>query len=444
MPNRLLCISYRFPPETYPLAIRVKYFLDHLRQHGWTIDAITAAPDAKSWDGVTAHHISTWKPTRLLQSIRRLRLGPLLNWLVWPDEFLFWVVPAYLKAYHLLQKNEYDAIVVFMMPYSQGLIGLALKQQTGLPLILNLNDSITCSDMNSSHPSRLHYRLAHKLEDAYVWVSDAVIYVSERNMNRVRGRQPVNQREKFHLIRRGVTPLPSVSRDENRAEFNLVYTGGTGGWYQFLQAEQTPSTAKKLYHRLSNIGRFKVTELNHRTHGPIFVGQALKTVLKRRPKWEGRLYIDVFGGRYPQNVEQAVLSKFGLTDVVRLHDAVPHTEALKRMVSADLLFMALPDRPDGSPGGRISAKTYEYLMTDRPILAALPAGENREYLADKPGVTLVQPSDVAAMADAIEQQAAAYFAGNATDVDRSALHPQLLSTARAEAFENVLLEAIRA
>jgi len=52
-------------------------------------------------------------------------------------------------------------------------------------------------------------------------------------------------------------------------------------------------------------------------------------------------------------------------------------------------------------------------------------GETREYLADKPGVTLVQPSDVAAMADAIEQQAAAYFAGNATDVDRSALHPQL-------------------
>ena len=165
--------------------------------------------------------------------------------------------------------------------------------------------------------------------------------------------------------------------------------------------------------------------------------------MKRRPEWKGKIHIDVFGGRYPEAVEQAVLRAFGLSDVVRLHDKIPHAEALERIASADFLFMALPDRPDGSPGGRISAKTYEYLMTDRPILAALPPGENREYLHDKPGVTLVQPSDVTAMADAIEQQAEAYFAGNATDIDRSALHPQLVSTARAEVFENVLLEAMR-
>ena len=38
------------------------------------------------------------------------------------------------------------------------------------------------------------------------------------------------------------------------------------------------------------------------------------------------------------------------------------------------------------------------------------------------------------MADAIEQRAEAYFSGSATGIDRSALHPLLVSTARAEAL----------
>ena len=258
----LLCISYRFPPETYPLAIRVELL-------SWTICVSTGGLLMPSpppltlnpWDGVSVHHVPSWTPDRLLHYARKLRLGALLNGLVWPDEFVFWVVPAYLKARQLLQQNAYDAICVFMMPYSQGLVGLALKQQTGLPLIMNLNDSITCSDMNPSHPSRLHYGLAHKLEDAYVRTSDAVIYVSERNMNRVRDRQPPEQRDKFHLIRRGVTPLPSTATNDDRTEFNLLYTGGTSGWYKFLQAERPPSAAKQLYRRLSNVGHLKSLNL---------------------------------------------------------------------------------------------------------------------------------------------------------------------------------------
>ena len=67
------------------------------------------------------------------------------------------------------------------------------------------------------------------------------------------------------------------------------------------------------------------------------------------------------------------------------------------LARADLLFFTLPRRPDGSRGGRISAKTYEYLLTDRPILAAVPRGENWDYLQGKPGVWLMEPDDEAAM-----------------------------------------------
>jgi glycosyltransferase involved in cell wall biosynthesis len=437
MPKRILGISYRFPPETYPLAIRVKYFLNHLRQNGWTIDAITAAPEATSKEQLTVHHVPSYTPDQFFAWLKKFRLTKFLNWLVWPDPFVFWVLPAYWQARRLLEQYEYDAIVVFMMPYSPGLAGVLLKRQTGLPLILNLNDSLTCSDMNPSFPSRLHYALAQKLEDLYVQTADAVVYVSRRNMERVRERQPTGHQDKFHLIRRGAQPPPSPEREPD-GTFHIVYTGGTSGWYQFLEDAHPPSLPKRIYRGWQQLGRHALVSMDHRTHSPIFVGQAVKRLLDARPSWRGRIHVDVYGSKYPDEVVQAVLDRFRLHDIVHLHGRVPHDEALQRMAAADLLFMALPNRTDGSPGGRISAKTYEYLMTDRPILAALPPGENRDYLEDKPGVFLTPPDSIDQMADVIAHQVAAAFDGQPTRIDRTALHDRLTSTSRAQAFEAIL------
>ena len=439
MNRRLLCISYRFPPEGYPLATRVEYILGNLDT--WQIDAITAAEDGHIDDHVTTHHVAQRVRERVLSFLRRLHLGKLLDWLIWPDRFVFWILPAYLKARRLVKRNEYDAILVFMMPYSQGIVGLLLKQQTGLPLVLNLDDSLSCSDMHPTHPSRLHYELARKLEDWYAQAADAVVYVSERNMKRVRDRQPPGHRDKFHLIRRGAQQLPSPQdgvRDEEN--FRIVYTGGTGGWYKFLEDEDTPSVPKRLYRAWKQLGTYTRAELDYRTHGPIYVGQAVKKVIDRRPAWSEKISIDVYGPKYPEPVVNAVLDEHNLQEVVTLHGQVSHREALRHMTESDLLFMALPDRIDGSPGGRISAKTYEYLMTDRPILAALPPGENREYLRDKPGVHLTAPDALNEMGKIIAELASAKFEGNPAQVDRSELHSSLSSTARAQAFEEVLLD----
>jgi hypothetical protein len=77
-------------------------------------------------------------------------------------------------------------------------------------------------------------------------------------------------------------------------------------------------------------------------------------------------------------------------------------------------------------------------MTDRPILAALPLGENRKYLADKPGVYLTAPRDVDAMAEVIERVAANALSGHPPRIDRSELQLRIDSTSRAAAFADVL------
>lgn len=439
MKRSLLTISYRFPPETYPLAIRVKYFLNHLKER-WEIDAVTRAPEA-DLDGVNIHQVSTWEPTAILQLLRRLRLSKLIDLFVWPDQFVFWVLPALLRARSLVQARSPDLIATFTMPFSTGIVGVLLKKMTGIPLVLNMNDSLTCTDMNPDYPSRLHYHMAKALEDWFIQNADAVIFVSRRNMNRVRDRQPAEHQDKFHLIRRGVRPLPEPSESpSNDSTFRIVYTGGMSGWHlhQNHLSDETPSLAKRLYNAWEDWGQYRVAKVDPHSHSPIYVGKAVRRVLENHPGWKGRIQIHIYGNTFPDDLIREVLDAHDLEDIVHVHPVIPHREALQRIQEADLLFMTLPDRPDDQPGGRISAKTYEYLMTDRPILAALPPGENAEYLSDKPGIYQTQPRGTEDMAEVISDLASRAFAGEDLSVDRSSLRPQLQSTARARSFEQVL------
>ena len=442
MSKKLLCISYRFPPETYPLASRVAYMLEHL-QKSWSIRAITAAKNAEAGEGVTIHRVPPCVPGRFIRMMRTLRLGILVDWVLWPDMFVLWVWPAYRKALKLIEEEKPDLIVLFMMPYSAGLTGFLLKRKTGIPVVFNLNDSPTCTDMNPSYPSRLHYRLAFWLEDRFARVGDAVIYVSKRNMERVRARQRGGDHHKFHLIRRGAKPLHRNGISPPEASFQLVYTGGMSGWYPFLEAgRQSQSLLKRLASWWRQFGKYKLISLDHRSHSPVYIGQAIKKVTASHPEWRGSIRLKIYGNSFPRDVVDRVLKAYQIDDVVEVHPPAPHEQVRKHALEADLLFMALPERLDGSPGGRISAKTYEYLMTDAPILAAIPNGENHEFLAGKPGVYPVSPKDVDAMARHLEKFVSLKFRGEAARVDRSELQKNLTHTARALDFEKVLVEAM--
>ena len=444
MNRHLLCISYRFPPETYPLTSRVKNMLEHL-EASWDITAITAAKDPAVGKNIAIHRVPPATPDRAFRWLKRLRLGKLIDLFVWPDAFIFWILPALFEARRQIRKRRPDAILVFMMPYSTGILGLMLKRLTGLPLVFNLNDSITCSDMNPSHPTRLHFALANWLENRFVRQADALIFVSKRNVERIAARQPENHRAKLNLIRRGARPLNRADMAPPRdGIFRIVYTGGMSGWYPFLDDRVKPSLGKRLYHGWMKLGRYRLVSLDHRSHSPVYIGLAIRAVIERHPEWAGRIEISVYGNQYPASLVDRVLRMHGIEGFVHVYPPVPHAEVKDKVRQADLLFMALPERTDGSPGGRISAKTYEYLMTDRPILAAVPAGENQEFLIDKPGVHLVGPRDSVAMAAVIERLAGVAFDGGDLSIDRTAFQVGMTNQARAKAFSEVLDQVLRA
>jgi len=438
----LLCISQSFSPDTTPTAIRASKLLEKLSAR-WDVAVVTEARGEHGDGRIRVESVPSRRPRRLLAALRRLRLDKLLEIFVWPDESIFWAPAAIFAGRRLIREHTPRAIVVFMMPYSAGLVGVALSRLTGLPLVLNLDDSLTCTDMHPEFPTRLHYRMARALEDFYARQADAVVYVSATNLEEVGSRQREDVREKFHLVRYGADHAESHPERTPGERFEIVYVGAMSGWWAVIEQGRHSGRLRRIYGAWTRLGQYERTVLDQRTSSPTIIGLAILDALAEHPGWEGRVHLTLYGNPYSPVVVECALQSAGIDSVVTVVGLLPHDEVADILARADLLFITLPARVDGSRGGRISAKTYEYLTTDRPILAAVPPGENWDYLAGKPGVWLVDPNDRRRMQGVIVELAQDKFAGRARAFDRAELRDELSYDTRASEFEEVIHAAIK-
>jgi glycosyltransferase involved in cell wall biosynthesis len=106
------------------------------------------------------------------------------------------------------------------------------------------------------------------------------------------------------------------------------------------------------------------------------------------------------------------------------HGYLEHSRSVELMRSADLLFLPMHDVARGYRARIVPGKTYEYLASGRPILAAVPDGDARDLLARAPHAHLCRPTDVGAMAEIIRSQAAARRLGGPAP---TVLHHDLLA-----------------
>jgi uncharacterized protein (DUF1697 family) len=313
--------------------------------------------------------------------------------------------------------------------------------------------------MHAYAPTWLHHRLEMWLEYFYGRHADALVYVSQVNLELAQKRQAPEHQSKFHLIRCGIDPndyakpVEFRNQDSENAQdlnaqahdqqtFNIIYTGGMNGWYEFLKQQQSKSSIKSflkhLYQQWQEWGRYYRAKVDYRSSSPVFIGKAMQSVLAQNPVWQDKLQLKIYGNTFPDDVVKKVLEIYDLSKIVQIFGKTKHSEVIQIARQADLLLLTLPDRPDGDYGGRISVKTYEYLMTDRPILAAIPKGENWNYLHDKPGVWVVNPTDTAAMSVVISEVMAAKMAGTPLRFDRTAIQKDMSYTKLTQDFLKVL------
>jgi glycosyltransferase involved in cell wall biosynthesis len=100
------------------------------------------------------------------------------------------------------------------------------------------------------------------------------------------------------------------------------------------------------------------------------------------------------------------------------------------------------DLPEGTRATVVPGKTYEYLASGRPILAAVPDGDARDLLLAAGTAHVCRPTDVAGMVDAIDAEIERARAGRRPPIPPPALLARFerrrLTSELAAVFDGVL------
>jgi len=251
-----------------------------------------------------------------------------------PDARKFWVKPSvkYLTSY--LKNNPVDVVITTGPPHSMHLIGMRLKQKLGVKWLADFRDPM----------SNLFYN------------NDLLLTTTSK--------AKLNQLEKEILSKADVVVTVSKHlQKEFQKQISKVEVI-TNGYDDEVLIEQTSSLDKKF--TLSHIGLLP-TQSN-----PIALWQVLKEIVIENEEFAQDLQLNFVGNSSKQVINS--LKDFDLLNYASIIDYVVHSEAIQLQKKAQVLLLLIP-QVKGSEG-IMTGKVFEYITSNRPILALVPKGSD--------------------------------------------------------------------
>ena len=290
------------------------------------------------------------------------------------------------------------AIVVSLGPYECLLPALELGERLDLPVIADLRDPWALDDMRSyghggqqiSDRRRMRTQLSR---------CAFVIMNTPAAVQALHDCVPGLSHERVDFVTNGYQaadfsgPPPAVVRD---GMFRIVHTG-------CLHTDVALAAGRSPLCSLLLGGRRRGVDLWGRTHR--YLLRALDRFAVGDPGHAARVELHLYG--VSSAADQAEIATSTQRSRVVVHDHRPHAEVVTAMRRADLLFLPMPGLAHGRPAALVPGKTYEYLASGRPILAAVPPGDALDFVHAAGAGIVVAPDDVDGMAVALRRSVVA-------------------------------------
>ena len=361
--SSLLAISWCLPPLLFPRSIQVARTLKYLQRRGWESTVVCGDPASmrsgrKHDHALAAAYAGAYTPVPVrsleetLPMLALWRAFPALGLL--PDARRPWMRPALAMARQLAASRRFDALASFAQPWSDHLVALRLKRETGLPWLAHFSDPWADSPYFRG-PAWVRKRW-RRWEADVVRDADALVFVTEQTADLVMAKYPASFRAKTLVVPHGFeADVPAPSRDEGRPAhvLRLVYTGN-------FFAGRTPDGLL-----------------------------AALAALAKEASLRDRLEV-VLVGQLPPGYEARIASA-GLGDVVRCRGTVDYLESQREAARADVLLLV--DAPSDRGSVFLPSKLVDYLVFKKPILGLTPPGGASARLLDRLGCPVVPPDD---------------------------------------------------
>ncbi|WP_290806231.1 glycosyltransferase family 4 protein [Flavobacterium sp.] len=254
-----------------------------------------------------------------------------------PDARVFWVKPSvrYLKDY--LKKHQIDTVITTGPPHSLHLIGLQLKKEININWITDFRDPWTTIGYHKQLKLSSWAAKKHKfLEKEVLHSCDAIIVTSETT------------KKEFELL----TNRPIE-----------VITNG----YDVEQINKKPLDVK---FTLAHIGSF-LSERN-----PQILWQVLSELAQDNESFATHFELKLIGAVSSEVLES--IQKYKLAPFVNNLGYVSHAEALQEQRCSQVLLLIEIDSKETKC--IIPGKLFEYMVSERPILAIGPTETDVEKI----------------------------------------------------------------
>jgi glycosyltransferase involved in cell wall biosynthesis len=382
--RKVFFIAGLYPPIANSGTQRSVKFANYLPEFGWEPIVVTVEnPDGLASDGALLKEVnpgtriervplgSEVLAKRIARALKFIlpeeRGAEGLSWRIralWtiPDQWAFWRPTVIQRALEIYENEGFDCIYATGFPWTSFLIARELSCKTGVPYVLDFRDLWTDWNLSGSQIGWFKKALSKKMERKVLIDADAVIAVSETQRKILEKRAGKDTVYNFHTITNGfdLNDFKGLATAHKVSDkFRIVYTG------------------------VWKIG-----------YSPELLYRAVEIIKINHPDVFDRLDLVCAGfsskvGSYP--TLKSILVEPGF---------LSHKNALELMVSADALFLPVADGDYAH--GHIPGKLFEYLGTQRPILAVAPNGSEVEKIvaATKSG-TVVEPGDIKALSRSI-------------------------------------------
>jgi glycosyltransferase involved in cell wall biosynthesis len=436
-PTRVLLLAYYFPPVGGGGVQRVLKFCRYLCEFGYEVVVITGPGRSKDlWtpedrtlldelpSGVEIQRIRNPEP---MPSRWRGRVDRAFDLL--PPPLRWWIDGA--TALGRNAAGDSDVILGELVPYATAYAAAKLAQEFDRPWVADLQDPWALDEM-WLYPTVLHRRRDLARMRRVLGTASHIVMNTSEAVHRMRSRFPELTPRLVDAIPNGFDPddfdglAPAAKSPE---VFRIVHTGT-------LHTEAALDLRRRRWIR-RHLGGEPVPGVDFLTRTHVFLLEAINRVVRETSTLSAQIELHLAGVLTESDRNIAATSP-----VSRLHGYTSHSETLSLLLSADLLFLPMQDLPRGIRAGLVPGKTYEYLGSGRPILAAVPAGDARDLLAEAGNAYLCNPADVAAMAQILIDRIAEWRQGHAPPAPRPDVLARYERRRQAEQLACVLEHAV--
>jgi glycosyltransferase involved in cell wall biosynthesis len=372
--RKIILLSYYFPPIGMGGVGRALALYKHLPEFGYNVNVVTVRSILfhnydhtllNSTDEKNIFRTGSVDPSRVLYKLGFRKLfgsgqgGIRHSLLNLPDLKRGWNLFAFNRAKRLIKSKNIDAIVTTSPPPSTHLIGLALKKQYNIPWIADFRDFWFSHPIEMVYQSKRQKSYANNLKRKIIAKADKIVSVNS-NIRKYLGR-------------------------------GQVITNGADLDFNHHWQDSKPDKDKFVIGILGTINNLCPIE-------PLF--KSVSQLINQDQSLKSKLFIQHVGHCNLSEMNR-LIDKYSLRNLVTLGGYLPKNDAFTLLSKADILFLSVNEFNDYHilPG-----RTFDYLVSGKPIVAALPQGSDAAALIkDSETGKVFLPDDIEGMADAINK-----------------------------------------